>query len=364
VRILDKKLKNVYTGAIFTNLMQTRPRMIMMTTTAAFETTSERRKRPAIADDATALIGNTPLVRLSRFGKDLPGQLVAKLESFSPGYSVKDRIGVAMIDDAERKGQITPGTTTIIEPTSGNTGIALAWAAAARGYRLILTMPESMSLERRVLLRGYGAELVLTPAAEGMIGAIARAEQLLQQIPNSWIPQQFQNPANPEIHRQTTAVEIWEDTAGEVDILVAGVGTGGTITGSGQVLKERKPDVQIIAVEPTESPILAGGEAGPHKIQGIGANFVPEVLDRDVLDEIMHVDGDTALSASRELMRVEGLLVGISSGAAAAAAREVAAREENRGKLIVVVFPDTGERYMSTVLFTDLREAAASMTVE
>lgn len=325
--------------------------------------TGIRRRRPKIADDATQLIGSTPLVRLARFAKNTPGLLVGKLEAFSPGYSVKDRIGVAMIDDAERRGVISPGVTTIIEPTSGNTGIALAWVAAARNYRLILTMPESMSLERRVLLRAYGAELVLTSAAEGMIGAIRKAEELLAQIPNSWMPQQFQNPANPEIHRQTTAIELWEDTDGQIDVLVAGVGTGGTITGCGQVLKRLKPSVKVIAVEPAESPVLAGGCPAPHKIQGIGANFVPDVLDRSVIDEIVHVDGETAIATARELTRTEGLLKGISAGAAAHAARCVAAREENRGKLIVVVLPDTGERYLSTQLFADLREEAATMPV-
>lgn len=326
--------------------------------------TLARRRRPGIADDATDLIGNTPLVRLARFAKGMPGDLAAKLEAFTPGFSVKDRIGVAMIDDAERRGIITPGVTTIVEPTSGNTGIALAWVAAARGYRLILTMPESMSLERRVLLRAYGAELVLTPADTGMIGSIEKAEALLRAIPDSWMPQQFENPANPEVHRQTTAVEIWEDTEGKVDVFVAGVGTGGTITGTGQVLKRLKPAVKVIAVEPADSPILSGGQAGPHKIQGIGANFVPEVLDRSTLDEVITIDDDVAFEAARELMVTEGILSGVSSGAAAAAGRQVAAREEMRGKLIVVILPDTGERYMSTPLFTDLREAAAGMTVE
>jgi cysteine synthase A len=322
-----------------------------------------RRTRPGIADDATQLVGNTPLVRLNRFAGNLPGHLVAKLEAFTPGYSVKDRIGVSMIDDAERVGVIRPGVTTIVEPTSGNTGIALAWVAAARGYRLILTMPESMSLERRVLLRGYGAELVLTPAAEGMIGAVSRAEQLLSEIANSWMPQQFENPANPEIHRQTTAIELWQDTEGKIDFLVGGVGTGGTITGAGQVLKRLKPDLKVIAVEPTESPILTGGQAAPHKIQGIGANFIPAVLDRDNIDEIAHIDGEASIAATRLLMRTEGLLVGISAGAAAAVGRQIAARPENNGKLIVTVLPDTGERYLSTVLFADLREEAANMTV-
>jgi cysteine synthase A len=323
-----------------------------------------RHQRPAIADDATQLIGNTPLVRLARFAPNTPGIVVGKLESFSPGFSVKDRIGVAMIDDAERRGLIRPGETTIVEPTSGNTGIALAWVAAARGYRLVLTMPESMSLERRVLLLGYGAELVLTPAAEGMVGAVRRAEQILAQTPGAWMPQQFENPSNPEIHRQTTAVEIWEDTEGKIDILVGGVGTGGTITGAGQVLKALKPSIQVVAVEPTESPILTGGDPAPHKIQGIGANFIPAVLDREIYDEVVHVDSQTAMTAQRQLLQTEGLLKGISCGAAAHAAREVAAREENRDKLIVVVLPDTGERYLSTPAFADLRERASAMTAD
>ena len=323
-----------------------------------------RLKRPAIANDATELIGNTPLVRLSRFTGDTPGIVVGKLESFSPGFSVKDRIGVAMIEQAEAEGTIQPGVTTIVEPTSGNTGIALAWVAAAKGYRLILTMPESMSRERRVLLLGYGAELVLTPASEGMSGAVRRAEEIVAATPSAWMPQQFENSANPEIHRRTTAVELWEDTDGKIDILVSGIGTGGTITGAGQVLKQLKPELQVVAVEPTESPVLATGQAGPHKIQGIGANFVPGVLDRDIYDEIIHVDAQTAVAAEHELMVKEGLLNGISAGAAAAAAREVARRPENQGKLIVVVLPDTGERYLSTIAFADLRERAAAMTAE
>jgi cysteine synthase A len=322
----------------------------------------QRRARPKIADDATQLIGNTPLIRLSRYAKETPGILLGKLEAFSPGYSVKDRIGVSMIEAAEREGIITPGETTIIEPTSGNTGIALAWVAAAKGYKLILTMPESMSLERRVLLRGYGAELILTPAAEGMVGAVKKAEELVRETPGGWMPMQFENPANPEIHRQTSAVEIWDDTDGAVDIVVSGIGTGGTLTGVGQVLKQLKPSVQMIAVEPTESPLLAEGKAGPHKIQGIGANFVPEVLDRALIDEIVKVDGDDALAAAREAMLTEGLLIGISGGAAIFAGREIAKREENRGKVIVAVIPDTGERYLSTILFADLRDEATAMT--
>jgi len=323
---------------------------------------SPRRVRPRIADDATQLVGNTPLLRLSRFAPNTPGILVGKMESFSPGFSVKDRIGVAMIEDAEQAGLITPGVTTIVEPTSGNTGIALAWVAAAKGYKLILTMPESMSLERRVLLLGFGAELVLTPASEGMAGAVRRAEQILAETPNAWMPQQFANPSNPEAHRRTTAVEIWEDTMGEIDILVGGIGTGGTITGTGQVLKALKPSLQVVAVEPAESPLLATGQAGPHKIQGIGANFVPDVLDREIYDEIVHIDAPTAIAAQHEMMRTEGILKGISCGASAAAGRIIASRPENAGKLIVSILPDTGERYLSTVAFADLRDRAAAMT--
>lgn len=325
------------------------------------ETELVRRTRLAIANDATELIGNTPLVRLDRYAPNTPGQLVGKLESFSPGYSVKDRIGVAMILDAEAKGLISPGKTTIIEPTSGNTGIALAWVAASRGYRLVLTMPESMSLERRVLFLAYGAELILTPAADGMVGSIWKAEELLEEIPNSWMPMQFENLANPAVHNTTTAVELWQDTAGQIDMLVAGVGTGGTVSGVGQVIKALKPSFKIVAVEPAESPFLAGGEAAPHKIQGIGANFIPPVLQVDLIDEIVHVTGDEAMDAARELMLTEGLLTGISAGAAAYAGREVARREENRGKLIVVILCDTGERYLSTLLFSDLREKATAM---
>jgi cysteine synthase A len=301
-------------------------------------------------------------VKLSRFAGGLPATLVGKVESFNPGFSVKCRIGVSLIEDAERAGIISPDTTTIIEPTSGNTGIALAWVAAAKGYKLILTMPESMSLERRVLLRAYGAELVLTPAANGMAGAVKRAEQLLAETPGGWIPQQFENPANPEIHRQTTAIEIWQDTAGEVDILVGGVGTGGTITGVGQVIRQLKPEFKVVAVEPVESPLLSEGNFGPHKIQGIGANFVPGVLDRDNIDEVMAISSDEAIETAREIIRTEGLLVGISCGAAAAAAKKVAARPENEGKLIVVVLPDTGERYLSTLLFSELRDEVSKLT--
>jgi cysteine synthase len=321
-----------------------------------------RRKRPPIAANATELVGNTPLVQISRFAEGTPGTVLVKLESFQPGFSVKDRIAVAMVDEAEQRGEITPGKTTLIEPTSGNTGIGLAWVAAAKGYRLILTMPESMSQERRVLLLGYGAELVLTPPSEGMAGAVRRAEQIQSETPDSWIPGQFTNSANPDIHRKTTAVEIWEDTDGQVDVVVSGIGTGGTITGAGQVLKQLKPGVKIVAVEPSESPLLASGTFGPHKIQGLGANFVPDVLDTTIYDEIVLVSSDDAIAAARDLMLKEGLLVGISSGAAAHAARVVASREENRGKLIVAVLPDTGERYLSTLLFQELREKAASLS--
>lgn len=303
-----------------------------------------------IYNDITETIGNTPLVRLRRLGAGLPAEVVAKLESFNPLSSVKDRIGVSMINAAEREGKIGPNTT-IIEPTSGNTGIALAFVCAARGYRLILTMPETMSIERRKLLQALGAELVLTPGPEGMRGAVRKAEELAQTIPNSFIPQQFKNPANPEIHRQTTAEEIWRDTDGGVDILVAGVGTGGTITGVAEVIKARKPSFHAIAVEPKQSPVLSGGQPGPHKIQGIGAGFVPDVLRLDLVDEIIQVDQFDAVQTARRLAREEGILVGVSSGAAAYAALQVAAREENAGKLIVVVLPDTGERYLSTDLF-------------
>ncbi|MBC7242424.1 MAG: cysteine synthase A [Anaerolineae bacterium] len=303
-----------------------------------------------IFNDITETIGNTPLVRLRRLGAGLPAEVVAKLESFNPLSSVKDRIGVSMINAAEREGKIGPDTT-IIEPTSGNTGIALAFVCAARGYRLILTMPETMSIERRKLLQALGAELVLTPGAEGMRGAVRKAEELAQSIPNSFIPQQFKNPANPEIHRQTTAEEIWRDTDGRVDILVAGVGTGGTITGVAEAIKARKPSFRAIAVEPKQSPVLSGGQPGPHKIQGIGAGFIPDVLRLDLVDEIIQVDQFDAMQTARRLAREEGILAGISSGAAAFAALQVAARPENAGKLLVVILPDTGERYLSTELF-------------
>jgi len=309
-----------------------------------------------IASNLTDLIGNTPLLHVRNFsasrGLDPSVRVLAKLESFNPASSVKDRIGFAMIQDAENRGLLKPGAT-IVEATSGNTGIALAFVAAARGYKLVLTMPETMSVERRSLLKYLGAEIVLTPGPEGMKGAIRTADELAAQIPGSFVPWQFQNPANPEIHRRTTAEEIWRDTDGEVDVFVAGVGTGGTITGVGEVLKARNPRARIVAVEPDASPVLSGGSPSPHKIQGIGAGFVPDVLNTRVYDEIVRVTNDEPFAAARQLAKTEGLLVGISSGAAAHAAAVVAARPENRGKTVVVLLPDTAERYLSTLLFTE-----------
>jgi cysteine synthase A len=308
-----------------------------------------------IANDVTELVGNTPLVRIRRVCNGARAEILAKLEFYNPAHSVKDRIGVAMIDAAEKAGLIGPDTI-ILEPTSGNTGIALAFVCAARGYKCVLTMPETMSVERRMLLRAYGADLVLTPGSEGMPGAVRKAEEMAAADPRYLIPQQFKNPANPEIHRRTTAEEIWRDTDGKADILVAGVGTGGTITGVGEALKQRKPSFRCVAVEPDASPVLSGGQKGPHVIQGIGAGFVPDVLNTSIYDEVVRVKNDDALDTARRMAREEGLLVGISSGAAMWAAIQVAQRPENEGKLIVVIIPSFGERYLSTPLFASLQE--------
>jgi cysteine synthase A len=308
-----------------------------------------------IANDVTELIGNTPLVRLRRLAEGTQASVVAKLEYYNPAHSVKDRIGVSMIDAAEKAGKIQPDTI-IVEPTSGNTGIALAFVCAARGYKLVLTMPETMSQERRLLLRAYGAELILTPGSEGMGGAIRRAEELAASDGRYFMPQQFRNPANPEIHRRTTAEEIWRDTDGKADILVAGVGTGGTITGVGEVLKARKPGFRCIAVEPADSPVLSGGQKGPHPIQGIGAGFIPEILNTSIYDEVIRVKNEDAMQTARRMASEEGLLVGISSGAATWAALQVAGRAENAGKLVVVIIPSFGERYLSTALFAHLAD--------
>jgi cysteine synthase A len=309
-----------------------------------------------IANDITELIGKTPLVRLNKLNKDCHAEVVLKLEFFNPLGSVKDRIGLSMIDAAEKAGKLKKGETVILEPTSGNTGIALAFVCAVKGYSLLLTMPETMSHERRALLKSLGADLILTPGPDGMKGAIDKAYELAESSNKYFIPQQFENPANPEIHRKTTALEIWEDTDGRADFLVAGIGTGGTITGVSEIIKQKKPEFKTITVEPSESAVLSGGEPGPHKIQGVGGGFIPDILNRDIIDEIVQVSSDEAIDYAKRLIREEGILAGISSGAAVYAALKVAKRKENSGKLIIVIIPSTGERYLSTDLFAEFRD--------